>query len=46
MKLGTKIHEQTKATRMDLFICLIPKVDRRLWRDIKVNCSSLVCRHD
>jgi eukaryotic translation initiation factor 2C len=36
-ELGRRIHEGTPGnpTTMDLFICLIPKVDKKLWRDIK-----------
>ena len=41
-QLGQQIHASTEATTMDLFICLIPKVDKTLWKEIKVSAQCIV----
>ena len=41
-QLGQQIHGSTGATTMDLFICLIPKVDKTLWKEIKVSAQCIV----
>ena len=41
-QLGQQIHGSTGATTMDLFICLIPKVDKTQWKEIKVSTQCIV----